>query len=124
LKTAACTVAVEEMFFGQLEEFCRLVQQEFLARFNEVKEVSNSTSKALSFAETLILCPTQEATRESIRRELEQALSFVLAIQALQRHLQASEFALPSEAPEYQTCYYLLASTVQEYLERMGPQAV
>jgi len=112
------------MFFGQLEEFCRLVQQEFLARFNEVKEVSNSTSKALSFAETLILCPTQEATRESIRRELEQALSFVLAIQALQRHLQASEFALPSEAPEYQTCYYLLASTLQEYLERMRPQAV
>jgi hypothetical protein len=123
LKTAACTVVVEEMFFGQLEEFCRLVQQEFVARFNEVKEVSNSTSKALSFAETLILCPTQEATRASIRRELEAALSFVLAIQNLQRHLQSRAFALPAEAPEYQTCYYLLASTVQEYLEWVRHQA-
>src|SRR5690348_6904089 len=124
LKTAACSVTVEEMFFGQLEEFCRLVQQEFLARFNEVKEVSNSTSEALSFAETLILCPTQEATRASIRRELPRALSFVLAIRDLQRQLQTKAFALPSEAPEYQTCYYLLASTVQEYLEWVRQQAV
>jgi hypothetical protein len=110
------------MFLSQLEEFCRLVQQEFLARFDEVKEISNSTATALSFAETLILCPTPESVQASIRRELPAALSFVLAIQNLQRQLQAQTFSLPSEVPEYQTCYYLLASTVQEFLESVRQQ--
>ena len=122
LKTAARSADVEEMFFNQLEDFCRLVQQEFLARFNEVKEIPNATSTALAFAETLILCPTQESTQACIRRELEGALSFVLAIQNLQRQLQSHSCSLPSEVPEYQTCYYLLASTVQEYLEKLREQ--
>jgi hypothetical protein len=107
------------MFFGQLEEFCRLVQQEFLARFNEVTEIPASSAKALGFAESLMLCPTQEAARVCIRRELPAALSFVLAIQAMQRRLQLGQFKLPSEAPEYQTHFYLLACTVQDYLESL-----
>lgn len=122
MKTEAGSVALEEKFFGQLEEFCRLVQQEFLTRFNEIKNISNSAPAALGFAEMLILCPTKEAAKVCIRRELPAALSFVLAIQGLQRHLQAQSYALPSQSPEYQTYYYLLASTLQEYLEWLRSQ--
>jgi len=109
-------VAADEIFFAQLEEFCRLVQEEFLARFNEVSEISTSTADALGFAETLMLCPTREAARACIRRELMAGLSFVLAVQAMQRDIHLGTVKLPSESPEYQTPFYLLACAVQEYL--------
>jgi len=112
------------MFFAQLEEFCRLVQQEFLARFDEVTTISSSTVPALEFAETLLLCPTLEAARVCIGRELPAALSFVIAIQAMQKQLQKGRFSLPSKAPEYQTRFYLLASTVQEFLQNLQPEPV
>src|SRR5690349_610993 len=70
LKTIVSHVAADEMFFGQLAEFCRLVQEEFLARFHEIKEVPTSSARALAFAETLMLCPTSESARMCIRREL------------------------------------------------------
>ena len=105
------------MFFGQLEEFCRFVQEEFLARFNEVTAIPTSAADALSFTESLMLCPTEEAARACIHRELTASLSFVLAIQGLQRSLRSGTFKLPSESPEYQTRFYLLASTVRDYLE-------
>ena len=94
-----------------------MVQQEFLARFNEVTQIPASTAQALDFAETLILCPTLDAARIWIRRELPAALSFVLAIQAMQRKLQHGEFKLPTHSPAYQTYFYLLACAVQDYLE-------
>ena len=124
LKTAVHQPAADEMFFSQLEEFCRLVQQEFLARFNEVTEIPASNARALGFAETLMLCPTREAARNCIRRELPAALGFVLAIQAMQRRLQLGQFRLPSEAPEYQTHFYVLACTVQEYLQSVHTQPI
>ena len=105
------------MFFSQLEEFCRLVQQEFLARFNDVSDIPASSSQALAFAETLMLCPTQEAAQLWISRELPAALSFVLAIQGMQRQLKLGTLKLPSEAPRFQTRFYLLALVVREYLE-------
>jgi hypothetical protein len=105
------------MFFAELEEFCRMVQQEFLARFNEVSAVPGSNARALSFAETLMLCPTREAAQIWIRRDLPSALSFVLAIQGMQRQLQIGALKLPSETPRYHTKFYLLAATVREYLE-------
>lgn len=118
MKTAiAPQVATDEKFFAQLEEFCRLVQQEFLARFDEIGNITNSTARALEFTETLMLCPTREAARLSIQRELQAALSFVLAVQRMQRQLQMGTFQLPKEAPEYQTHFYLLASTLQEFLQ-------
>jgi hypothetical protein len=110
-------VAADEMFFSQLAEFCRLVQEEFLANFSDIKEIPTSSIRAMAFTETLILCPTQESVCASIRRELPAALSFVMAIQAMQRLLQIGKFNLPSEKPEYQTPFYLLASAVREYLE-------
>jgi hypothetical protein len=122
VKTAVSQATADEMFFAQLEEFCRLVQQEFLARFNEVREISTSTAHALAFAETLMLCPTEEAARACIRRELPAALSFVIAIQAMQRQLQKGHFKLPSEAPEYQTRFYLLAGTVRDFLQTLHLQ--
>src|SRR6476646_8907491 len=99
------------MFFSQLEEFCRLVQEEFVARFNDLTEISTSTTHALGFAETLMLCPTPEAARASIQRELPASLSFVMAIQSMQRQLKLGTFKLPSEIPEYQTRFFLLACT-------------
>jgi hypothetical protein len=112
------------MFFAQLEEFCRLVQQEFLARFNEVSEISTSTAHALAFAESLMLCPTVEAARVCIHRELPAALSFVIAIQSLQRQLQAGNFKLPTGAPEHQTKFFLLAGTVQDFLQALPSQPI
>jgi hypothetical protein len=118
----ATGIEAHEMFFGQLEAFCRLVQEEFLARFNEVTNIPTSAAEALAFTETLILCPTEEAARACIRRELTASLSFVLAIQGLQRKLHSGDLRLPSETPEYQTRFYLLASTVRDYLESWHSQ--
>jgi hypothetical protein len=116
LKADACQDAVDEMFFSQLEEFCRLVQQEFVARFNEVTEISNSSGHALAFAESLMLCPTVEAAQVCIRRELSGSLSFVLAIHAMQRQMQLGTLKLPTQAPKFQTRFYLLSLTVRDYL--------
>jgi len=107
------------MFFSELEDFCRMVQQEFVARFNEVSDIPGSNELALSFAETLMLCPTREAAQTWIRRELPSALSFVLAIQGMQRQLQIGALKLPSETPRYHTKFYLLAVTVREYLQSL-----
>ncbi|HZR21053.1 MAG TPA: hypothetical protein VFE51_27465 [Verrucomicrobiae bacterium] len=119
MKTETCSTGADEMFFAQLEDFCRMVQQEFVARFNEVSEIPGSNARALSFAETLILCPTREAAQTWIHRELPAALSFVLAIQGMQRQLQIGALKLPTEVPRFQTKFYLLAVTVREYLESL-----
>jgi hypothetical protein len=104
-------------FFAQLEDFCRLVQEEFLSRFNELTSIPASAADAFSFTETLMLCPTEDAVRACIRKELTAALSFVLAIQGMQRKIQAGSFKLPAESPEHQTRFYLLAAAVRDYLE-------
>lgn len=112
------------MFFGQLEEFCRMVQQEFVARFDEVTEIPATPEHALAFNETLMLCPTQEAAQACVHRELPAALSFVIAVQNMQRQLQQGQFTLPSETPAYQTRFYMLAASMQDYLEcRQHPSA-
>jgi hypothetical protein len=111
------------MFFAQLEEFCRLVHQEFVNKFNEVEGVSASTERALDFAETLMLCPTKEAACVWIQRQLRDALSLVLAIQNMQQQLQVGTFKLPSEAPKYQTRFFLLASTMRDYLRSRQQQS-
>jgi len=123
VKTEVSQVVVDEVFFTQLAEFCRLVQEEFLASYNEIKEIPTSSPRALAFTETLILCPTEAAARVSIRRELAAALSFVMAIQAMQRLLQIGKLTLPSERPEFQTPYYILACAVREYLESLTAPA-
>lgn len=112
------------MFFVQLEEFCRMVQQEFLAKFDEVGDIATSRPRALAFTETLMLCPTQESARTWIRRELPEALSFVLAIQGMQRQIQLGTLKVASVVPLYHTHFYLLASTVREYLEAQEAQLV
>jgi hypothetical protein len=112
------------MFFAQVEEFCRLVQREFLARFNDVEEIAGSVERALSFAETLMLCPTEEAVWVSIQRELNAALSFVVAIQALQRELEAGHVELPTEVPEHQTRFYLMSSSIRDFLQLTNPALI
>jgi len=101
-----------------------MVQEEFLTKFSEIREIPTSSARALAFTETLMLCPTQEAARVSVRRELCAALSFVVAIQAMQQLLQIGKLSLPSESPEYQTPFYLLSCSVREYLESLEAKTV
>jgi hypothetical protein len=122
VNTTVSHIEAHEMFFTQLEEFCRLVQEEFLARFNEVSAIPTSAADALAFTETLMLCPTEDAVRVCIRRELTASLSFVLAIQGMQRKLRTGKFHLPDKTPEFQTRFYLLASAVRDYLESWHSQ--
>jgi hypothetical protein len=124
LKTIATQAPTDEIFFGQLAEFCRMVQEEFLTKFSEIREIPTSSARALAFTETLMLCPTQEAARVSVRRELCAALSFVVAIQAMQQLLQIGKLSLPSESPEYQTPFYLLSCSVREYLESLEAKTI
>jgi len=122
--TVVTQVANDELLFGQLAEFCRLVQEEFLPRFNEMTDIPTSSVSALAFAETLMLCPTEEAVRACIRRELPFALSFVIAIQGLQRRLQEGTYCLPPDAPEFQTPFFVLSNAVRDFLESARAQPV
>ena len=98
-----------------------MVQEEFLDRFSEIKEIPTSSARAMAFTEILMLCPTHEAAGICIRRELCAALSFVIAIQAMQNSIQTGKLSLPAESPDYQTPFYLLASAVRDYLETLTP---
>ena len=115
-------VVTIKTFFGQLEELCLMVQQEFLARFDELTSVPASARAAGAFTERLMLCPTIEAVRASIHNDLEGALSFVMALDGLQQRIEKGNFHLPSESPAHQTRFYLLACAVQEYLAGLTPQ--
>ena len=101
-----------------------MVQEEFLARFEEITEIPTSAARALAFTETLMLCPTHEAVAVCIRRELCAALSFVVAIQAMQHLIQVGKLRLPAESPDFQTPFYLLTAVVRDYLESLPSQSV
>jgi hypothetical protein len=110
------------MFFSQLEEFCQIVQEEFLARFDQITDVPISARAAVGFTESLLLCPTVEAARSSVHKDLTGALSFVLAVQGIQQRIERGGFELPADPPEYQTRFYFLGCAVQEYLDSLPTQ--
>ncbi len=116
------TLATAEKFFSEIQDLCRLVEKEFVARFHEFNSVPFSDAAALTFSENLILCPTLEASQMCVRRDLVGALSFVLALQGIQLRLEKDGFDLPASLPENQTCFYLLACAVRDYLASLRPQ--
>jgi hypothetical protein len=86
-------------FYSQLVEFCEMVQEEVVTRLDDLAQVSTSAGRALSFAESLILCPTTEAGRACIRQDVGGALSFLLALEGVNTRIQKRCFNFPVEWP-------------------------
>jgi len=101
-----------------------MVHEEFISRFHEFTSVPFSADAASAFVERLILCPTQEAARACVRKDLVGALSFVLALQGIQQRLEKNAFDLPAQMPKFHTRFYLIASAVQDYLDSLRVQPV
>jgi hypothetical protein len=123
VKAAVDIVAAAKGFFAQVTEFCQIVQEEFLARFDTLPELPVSAGAAMAFTETLILCPTAEAARLCVRKDLIGAVSFVFVLQGLQQRIERGGAPFPSDPPEHQTRFYLLACMAQEYLDSLRAQA-
>jgi hypothetical protein len=100
-----------------------MVQEEVVTRLDDLTQVSTSAGNALSFAESLMLCPTAEAGRGCIRKDLGGALSFLLALEGVNERIQKSCFDFPAEWPEYQTRFYVLCCAVQQYLDSLRAKA-
>jgi hypothetical protein len=123
VNTTLDNAASARMFFEQVAEFCEMAQDAFLARFDTMSDVPVSGGAAAAFAETLLLCPTTDAARSCIRKDLIGALSFVMAVQGVQQRIQQSNSQFPSDSPEYQTKFYLLASAVRDYMDSLRLEA-
>lgn len=116
-------VSAAKIFFEQIVEFCQMAHEAFLAKFDTMAEVPISGSAALAFADRLLLCPTSEAARSCIQKDLIGALSFVMAVQGVQQRIQQNGSQLPFDAPQFQTRFYLLACAVREYMQSLQAQA-
>jgi hypothetical protein len=102
-------------FCLQLNEFCLLFQEEIL-RLEGTSGSSPSVHLALTFMETLILCPTVEAVQLSIRRDMAGARSFLVAADAVLRRIRLQRFQFSFEEPQFQTRFYLLGCAIEEFL--------
>jgi hypothetical protein len=63
-----------------------------------------------------MLCPTAQAVRTSIRRDLVGARSFLMAAEGVLRRIRGQIFQFARECPPHQTRFYLLACAVEEIL--------
>jgi hypothetical protein len=111
------------LFFEQVAEFCQMAQDVFLTKSDALTDGPTSGDAALAFAEVLLLCPTADAARSCIRKDLIGALSFVMALQGVKERIQRGSTRAPSESPQYQTKFYLLACAVQDYMDSLPAQA-
>lgn len=103
-------------FCTQLNEFCLLFQQEIL-RLESTPGRPPSAQRARAFAESLILCPTPEATRVCIRRDMAGARSFLVVADAVLKEIRSRNCQFALQEPEYQTKFYLLACAIDEFLQ-------
>lgn len=108
-------------FCLQLNEFCLLFQDEIL-RLERTPGSSPSVDLALVFMEALILCPTVDAVRVCIRRDLAGARSFLVAADAVLRRIRLQRFQFSVEEPQFQTRFYLLGCAIQEFLRTRQKQ--
>jgi hypothetical protein len=109
-------LAALNAFCLQLNEFCLHFQREILS--NPIVSVSGPARQlAKRFGETLILCPTPEAARTSIRRDPEGARSFLIAAEGVLRRIRTQPFQFARECPRYQTRFYLLCCAVEEFVD-------
>ena len=116
MKTAEKVLVSANEFCLQVTRFCPLVRQELLEKWEQVDQFPVCANSALIFAETLILCPTMEAARVCIRRDLAGAMSFLFAVQGIQQRIERGCAKLPNQTVEFQTTFFLLACAVQDYL--------
>lgn len=107
----------------QLNEFCLMFQEEILQLASTPRRVPDSTI-ALAFAETLLLCPTAEAARACIRRDVSGARSFLVAADAVLKRIRSQRFDFKFEEPQYQTKFYVLACAIDDYLHARESQAL
>ncbi len=108
-------------FFAQVTGFCRLAEAEVLGDWHDLT-IPPSADLALAFAEKLILCPTADAARCCIRRDPTGAVSFLLALEGVNRRIKKGVFQVNTESPAHQTPFYLLACAVQEYIDSLQGQ--
>ena len=106
-------------FYNQLSNFCKMLEQEHASGLNKADRLPRSGRLAQGFTEKIILCPTAEAARACIRRDLPGALSFLLAAEGVQQRLTKGDCRFATESPEHQTTFYILAGAVQDYLESL-----
>ena len=106
-------------FYTQLNHFDPMLREDLAEDLDDLAPIPASADLALSFAEKLMLCPTPEAARTCIRRDMAGAVSFVLAMHGVLQRIEKRTFQLATQSPEHQTPFYVLASTVQEYLDSL-----
>jgi hypothetical protein len=106
-------------FYTQVQEFCQIMQEELTARWDTLSETPTSRSKALSFTEKVLLCPTIESARSCIQKDFPGALSFVVAMEGLNRRIQDGGIRLQTEWPRYRTRFYVLGCAVQDYIDSL-----
>ena len=110
-----------QLLFAQVTGFCRMAETEVLGDWHDLL-IPPSADLAVAFAENLILCPTAEAARSCIRRDPTGAVSFLLALEGVNRRIKKGAFQLATESPAHQTPFYLLACAVQEYIDSLHAQ--
>ena len=110
-------------FCIQLNEFCLIFQEQILL-LEKAPGKSPSMELAVGFSESLILCPTVEAVRICIRRDLAGARSFLIAADTSLRRIRAGRFQLAIDNPQYQTKFYLLACTINDFLRTRRQQVL
>jgi hypothetical protein len=113
----------QKAFYAQWSRFCSLVECEHPIKFHHAAHFPRSAGLAQAFTERLILCPTAEAAKVCIRKDLPGALSFLLAAQGVQQRLAKGDCQFAQDSPEHQTVFYILAGAVQDYLESLHTQA-
>ena|SRR5262249_34072521 len=121
MRTATKYPAALNKFCIQLNEFCLMFQEQILL-LDKAPGKPPSAQLALDFCESLILCPTVEATRNCIRRDLAGARSFLIAADAVLRRIRSHRFKFSLEDPPYQTRFYVLACAIEEFLRARHEQ--
>ena len=96
-----------------------MMQDEVAVRWETMPETPTSARTALAFSEKVLLCPTTESARACIQQDFEGALSFVVAMQGVSERIEQGAFRLPTEWPQYQTRFYVLGCTVQDYIDSL-----
>ncbi len=109
-------------FCAQLNEFCLMFQEEIL-RLENTPARPPLTGLALSFAESLILCPTSEAARACVRRDVAGARSFLVAADGVLRRIRSQRFQFSFAEPQYQTKFYVLSCAITDFLKTQSESA-
>lgn len=109
-------------FCMQLNEFCLIFQEEIL-QMESTPRKSPTIDQAVTFLESLMLCPTIEAARMCIRRDVTGARSFLVAADGVLKRLRTQQFQFSMEEPQFQTKFYLLSCAIGEFVKSQREEA-